>query len=345
MSAADWERVCRRWFAWDQAFDHPVVVGVVVAVAVLVAAAGVTIQWLRWSGKIGAEGYRDVYLRWRSWILVSVLTMVPALLGAAWTMAAVALLSLACYYEFARATGMLRERAVNAVVAGGILLVTFAVVDHYDRLFFASVPLTVVLLAVITIPADRPQGYVHRVALATFGFLLFGFCLGYVGNFANVADLGNGADYRPLLVTIILAVAMNDTLAYCVGKAFGRTKLLPNTSPGKTIAGSLGALILASPVIALLFHSVLRGTPADTLPVLVTLGIGISALGQLGDLVISSIKRDVGIKDIGAVLPGHGGLLDRFDSLILVPPAVFHYLSFKLGPLAAGEPTRIFSGG
>ena len=85
--------------------------------------------------------------------------------------------------------------------------------------------------------------------------------------------------------------------------------------------------------------------PADRLPVLLTLGIGISALGQLGDLVISSIKRDVGVKDTGAVLPGHGGLLDRFDSLILVPPAVFHYLSFQLGPLAAEEPARIFSGG
>ena len=78
--------------------------------------------------------------------------------------------------------------------------------------------------------------------------------------------------------------------------------------------------------------------------VLVTLGIGISVLGQLGDLVISSIKRDVGIKDIGVILPGHGGLLDRFDSLILVPPVVFHYLSLQLGPLAAGEPARIFSG-
>ena len=128
---------------------------------------------------------------------------------------------------------MLGERTVNAVAAGGICLVTFAVVDHYDRLFFASVPLTVVLLAVITIPADRPQGYVHRVAMATFGFLLFGFCLGYVGNFANVADLGNGADYRPLLVTMVLAVAMNDMLAYCVGKALGQNQAAAEHQSGQ----------------------------------------------------------------------------------------------------------------
>jgi phosphatidate cytidylyltransferase len=60
-------------------------------------------------------------------------------------------------------------------------------------------------------------------------------------------------------------------------------------------------------------------------------------------LVLSSIKRDLGIKDIGALIPGHGGLLDRFDSLVLVPPAVFHYLSYHLGPLAATEAVRIFT--
>ncbi len=345
MSAWEWECVWRQWFTWEHPLDHPVVMGALIGATAAIVVAGVAIQWLRWTGRIGPEGYRDVFLRWRSWIIIGVSIVIATLMGAAWTMAAVALLSLTCYYEFARATRMLGERAINAVVVGGICLVTFAVADHYDRLFFASVPLTVILLAVVTIPADRPSGYVHRVALATLGFLLFGFCLGYVGNFANVADLGNGADYRPLLVTIILAVAMNDMLAYCVGKALGKTKLVPNTSPGKTIAGSLGALILAAPVVSLLFHFVLRGTPADRLPVLLTLGVGISVLGQLGDLVVSSIKRDVGIKDTGTVLPGHGGLLDRFDSLILVPPAVFHYLSFELGPLAAEEPARILSGG
>ena len=255
-----------------------------------------------------------------------------------------ALLSLTCYYEFARATGLRGEMAINTVVVCGIGLVTFAIVDHYDRLFFASAALTVVALAVVTIPGDRPQGYVQRVALAIFGFLLFGYSLGYVGNLANVADLGNGADYRSLVVTIMLAVALNDIFAYCVGKVFGGRKLLPHTSPGKTVAGSLGALILASPIIALLFHVVLRGTPADRWPILLTLGMGISILGQLGDLVLSSIKRDVGIKDLGTAIPGHGGFLDRFDSLILVAPAVYHYLSFFLGPLADRRTGQDFFG-
>jgi phosphatidate cytidylyltransferase len=183
------------------------------------------------------------------------------------------------------------------------------------------------------------------VALAICGFLLFGYSLGYLGNLANIGDLGNGTDYRALMVTVILGTALNDICAYCVGKVIGGRKLLPHTSPGKTIAGSVGALLVAGPLVALLFHAVLYGTPADRWPILLTLGMGISVFGQLGDLVLSSIKRDVGIKDLGTAIPGHGGFLDRFDSLILVGPAVYHYLSFHLGPLAASEPARIFSGG
>jgi len=138
--------------------------------------------------------------------------------------------------------------------------------------------------------------------------------------------------------------AFNDAAEIC--RRLGRRVLLVT---GRSAMQRLGyaqqlAADLKGVGITLLFHFVLRGTPADRLSVLVTLGIGISVLGQLGDLVIPSIKRDVGIKDIGVILPGHGGLMDRFDSLILVPAVVFHYLSLQLGPLAAGEPARIFSG-
>jgi phosphatidate cytidylyltransferase len=152
--------------------------------------------------------------------------------------------------------------------------------------------------------------------------VLFGVCLGHLGYFANF-PYG-----QPLLLAILLCVEMNDIFAYCTGKLFGRRKLAPQTSPNKTLGGALGALVLTSALFAFLLHCIFRGTPIDTPLHLATLGVLLSLTGQWGDLVMSSIKRDLGIKDMAALIPGHGGLLDRFDSLLFVGPALFHYLNY-----------------
>jgi phosphatidate cytidylyltransferase len=328
-----------RLFGWQHAFDDPVVLWAVVLVPALLGVGVGTILLLHRLGRIDAKQYTRAMTRWRSWLGLSLAMLVPILLGAAWVMAAVCLLSLLCYREYARVTGLFRERTVSAVVVVGIFLVTFAVVDHYPRLFFASAPLTVALIAVVTIPHDRPKGYLQRVALGVLGFLLFGYCLGYLG------FLANNAHYRPILVLLLLGVALNDICAFCTGKLVGGPKLLANTSRGKTVAGAVGALVFTTALVAGLGHFVFGGTAVDRLDRLVILGAGLSILGQLGDLLVSSIKRDVGIEETGVMLPGHGGLLDRFNSLVLVPPAAFHYLSLLLGPLGSGQAERILTGG
>jgi len=91
-------------------------------------------------------------------------------------------------------------------------------------------------------------------------------------------------------------------------------------------------------------HFLFEHTTVDHLLLLLILGAGMSVFGQFGDLLLSSIKRDLGIKDLGASLPGHGGFLDRFDSLVLVPPAAYHFLSLCLGPLNATGAERILTG-
>jgi phosphatidate cytidylyltransferase len=325
-------------FGFQHAFDHPVVIAAVVLILVAEVTSGGTIALLYHLGRIDRARFESVMARWRSWLWLSLLMLLPILLGAAWVMAAVCLLSLLCYREYAHATGLFREKTISTVIVLGILLVTFAVIDNYSRLFFASAALTAGLIAIITIPQDRPKGYIQRVALAVLGFLLFGYSFGYIG------FISNAANYRPIIVLILLGTELNDVFAFCVGKLVGGPKIIPNTSPGKTVAGCAGALVLTTALVAVLGHWVFAGTAVDHPVPLLVLGTGLSILGQFGDLLLSSIKRDVGIKDIGTVIPGQGGLLDRFDSLVLVPPAAYHFLSFLLGPLGSGEAERIITG-
>ena len=135
---------------------------------------------------------------------------------------------------------------------------------------------------------------------------------------------------------------LNDIFAYICGHLFGHRKFVPNTSPNKTVGGALGAIALTTPLVAIGAHFVWSGTALDTPVRLLGLGIIVSMVGQFGDLMLSSIKRDLGLKDTSKLIPGHGGILDRFDSLILVAPAVFHYVNYFVG-FAVGQPQQIFS--
>jgi phosphatidate cytidylyltransferase len=202
----------------------------------------------------------------------------------------------------------------------------------------ALTPYTIGIVAMAAILRDQPDGYIQRVALGILGFALFGSCFGHLGYIAN------DANYRPILIMVFLTVELNDVFAYISGKSIGRRKLAPNTSPNKTLGGALGALVLTTLLVVALGQYVFQGSVLAQLHHRIILGVLISLFGQMGDLMLSSIKRDVGIKDMGVTIPGHGGLLDRFDSIILVAPMVFHYVNYFVG-VGNDQIPRIFSGG
>lgn len=322
----------------SRAFDDPFTRAVTATVGVMVLATPAVIRLLARTGRIAAPTADELLLRSRSWIVLAAAILVPILLGAAWTIVGVGVLSLLCFREYARATGLSRERDVCLVVVLGILALAFAELDHWYRLFVALVPFTSGIIAIVAILRDRPQGYLQRVALGVLGFILFGSCLGHLGYLAN------DRNYRPLLILIVLAVELNDVFAFLVGRLCGRRPLAPHTSPRKTVAGAVGALVLTTLLVAAAGTVVFRGTPLAHPLHLVILGVLVSVLGQFGDLMLSSIKRDVGIKDMSATIPGHGGLLDRFDSMILVAPAVFHYVNYFVG-VAMDRPPHALTGG
>jgi len=334
MNNVTWQRL----FGFRHAFDDQVTVVLTVAVVALLLLAPLLIFITTRAAKSTADKRKELWDRYRSWIWLILLILIPILAGAFWTIVAVATLSFLCYREYARITGLFRERTISLIVVIGILFLTFAELDNWYRLFVALFPLTVALIAIGGLIADQPKGYIQRVGLGVLGFALFGSALG------NLGYMANDWNYRPILLLILCSVELNDIFAYICGHLFGHRKFVPNTSPNKTVGGALGALGLTTPLVAITAHFIWTDTALDSSIRLIGLGIIISVVGQFGDLMLSSIKRDLALKDTAKLIPGHGGLLDRFDSLILVSPAVFHYVNYFVG-FAASQPERIFTGG
>jgi phosphatidate cytidylyltransferase len=126
-----------------------------------------------------------------------------------------------------------------------------------------------------------------------------------------------------LVLFVLLVTSAVDTGAYLVGKSLGKHKLAPEISPGKTWEGSIGGFaagVVVAAALGLLLHLPLAFALAA--------GVLIGLVSQLGDLSKSAIKREIGIKDFGTLIPGHGGVLDRFDSLLFTAPAVYWLIAF-----------------
>ncbi|MBI1375483.1 MAG: phosphatidate cytidylyltransferase [Phycisphaera sp.] len=331
------ERFIDKLWSPDGAFDHPVTLWVTIGLAAVLLVAPLVIRVIGRVRHLDATAMRELNARHVTWLILVPIMMAPVLIGPGATILFVAALSLCCYAEFARATGMFRWRAVSLIVVLGIVLTTFAVYDHWYGLFVALPSLLMIALAIAAMRGGEPSGYLQRLALAVLAYLLFGVCLGHLGYMAN------DANYRPLIISVMLCVELNDIFAFCSGKLFGKRRIAPRISPNKTVAGSVGALLLTTATFTLVGHFTFAGQSVGTLPRLVVMGAIISIAGQLGDLVVSAVKRDLNLKDMGTLLPGHGGLLDRFDSTLLVAPAIFHYIGFFQG-VGLDQPARILSG-
>ncbi len=129
--------------------------------------------------------------------------------------------------------------------------------------------------------------------------------------------------YSPkMLLLVFVLLWVNDTFAYLTGRLLGKHKLFERISPGKTIEGSIGGLVFTLAGIIIFSHH------ADWLSLKAAIGMGLIAVvfGTLGDLCESMLKRQAGVKDSGKLIPGHGGILDRFDSVLFTIPFVFVYL-------------------
>ena len=243
------------------------------------------------------------------------------LLGGIWLKAFTIVLSVCGLYEFYKA---LKEKKFNPIsLIGYILLAVFYLVgNNFEYIMYIVVLATIVLLA---IPVINLKYTFIDSAITLLGFL-------YVGILFSFIPLVNNKVSGQFLVWLIFIGSwVCDTAAYYSGKYLGKRKLCPEVSPKKTIEGSIGGLLGSTIGCGIFGFVVASYVPEVQIIHFFLIGALCGIMGQFGDLVASSIKRYVGIKDYSNLIPGHGGILDRFDSILFNSAVVFYYLTFIIG--------------
>ncbi len=195
--------------------------------------------------------------------------------------------------------------------------------------FVVMVPyvLTIVYLLISELYTNSKNA-INDWAYTMFGqvYIAMGFSL--INILAFVPD-GSGVHYDLLLpLSVFIFLWVNDSGAYCAGSLLGKHKLFPRISPGKTWEGSVGGGVLVLIVAAIIGHWANSGDNEHLLGMAGWMGLGlvVTVFGTWGDLVESLFKRTLGVKDSGSLLPGHGGMMDRFDSSLMAIPAAVIYL-------------------
>jgi phosphatidate cytidylyltransferase len=245
-------------------------------------------------------------------------------------------------YRMAEARGARPMRALGVLGAAALAAVATvqpSIVDAAPALWTVSL-LLVLVLALAVVPARWPGGRpLETVTVTAVGAILPAGALSYTiflrhmpvaadpinGFWASLVGLG-------LVAYPLTATWMADSAAYFAGRRWGRRKLIPRVSPGKTVIGGIAGLVGGTTgglVVALIYGAAMGIALPPLLGALGGLVIG--AVSQVGDLAVSVWKREAGVKDSGTFFPGHGGFLDRMDSLLFTVPAAYWWLGLVLG--------------
>ena len=230
----------------------------------------------------------------------------------------VALLAFREYVDIASRAGVHVSRPAGAI-AVALVCVSVGIPGLPIEVAIAGATLGLSALALSGATSTVPGAALQTAAIAAFAPIYIGLPLGLLA--ATRWMLG-----REAALLLILTVAISDTFQYYSGRTLGRHLLAPVISPKKTIEGAVGGFIGAALSLAVIGHWWL---PHMGLPARIGLGLAIAAVGIVGDLFESLLKRSVNMKDASAVIPGHGGVLDRIDALLFAAPVYYVFVRYS----------------
>lgn len=256
--------------------------------------------------------------------VLSALVLLPLVVGAVWYLPPVATLTLACvaamlaFLEYVTIVTALEARVPRLVVGVAVVAACVSVGGGYlaAEIILMS---AVIAIAALAVGTGQPGPAVLRDSAASlFPVVYIGLPLGAIA--ATRAFAGSEA-----LLLLILTIVISDSAQYYCGRAFGRRPLARTISPKKTLEGALGGLVFGTLAMSVGGRWVFPEAP---LPLLVLVSACVAALGIVGDLFESLLKRSAGVKDSSNIIPGHGGVLDRIDSWLFAAPLYYAFIRY-----------------
>lgn len=264
--------------------------------------------------------------RINAWWVMATLLGVAFLAGRVGVIALFAFCSFAALREFVTLTNT--RRADHWALAAAFFVVLpvqyYLVATDWYGLYAIFIPVyAFLLMPIIAVLRGDTERFLDRVAEVQWALMICVFCVSHVPALLTLQIPGYENRNVLLIVFLVIVVQMSDVLQYVWGKILGRHKIAPKLSPSKTVEGFLGGVVSATLIGAAMWW-ITPFTPlqAGLLALVVTL------MGFFGGLVMSAIKRDRGVKDWGHIIEGHGGLIDRLDSVVFSAPIFFHIVRY-----------------
>lgn len=271
--------------------------------------------------------YRELDQRVRSWWKICILMLSAILLGGA---AAILLFALISYLALKEYFSIIPTRRVDRRVLFWAYLAVamqyWLIYSGWYGMFIIFIPVYMFLIVPMRLVSlQKTKGFLRSAGMIQWGVMVTVFCLSHAAwLFVLPAERNPAGGAAGLVLYLVGLTELNDVAQYAWGKSLGRHKVIPEVSPKKTWEGLLGGVATTALISAAVAPFL---TPLGVKSALIA-GAAISVFGFMGDVTMSALKRDLGVKDSGALLPGHGGILDRVDSLMFTAPLFLHYIRY-----------------